>query len=154
MAMEGHARQLEQYAELQEKHIVLLGKNRKIREGLVDLKKLAKKAGVTSTDTRWFECQAEQLVAMRIDHELERDAAKDEAAALQAQLQDTAEAVSAAGELLVRLKEAEEAVCMAQVRIHIHCQDRFHVLFDCSFKRLRSNTTSKKNNNHSEFGRC
>lgn len=114
MAMEGHARQLEQYAELQEKHIVLLGKNRRIREGLVDLKKLAKKAGVTSTDTRWFECQAEQLVAMRIDHELERDAAKEEAQALQAQLHDTAEAVSAAGELLVRLKEAEEAVCMAQ----------------------------------------
>lgn len=116
MAMEGHARQLEQYAELQEKHIVLLGKNRRIREGLVDLKKLAKKAGVTTVDTRWFECQAEQLVAMRIDHELERDAAKDEAQALQAQLRDTAEAVSAAGELLVRLKEAEEAVCMAQVR--------------------------------------
>uniref|UniRef100_A0A7I4BD30 Kinesin motor domain-containing protein n=1 Tax=Physcomitrium patens TaxID=3218 RepID=A0A7I4BD30_PHYPA len=114
MAMEGHARQLEQYAELQEKHISLLGKNRKIREGLVDLKKLAKKAGVTTTDTRWFECQAEQLVAMRIDHELERDAAKEEAAALQAQLQDTVEAVAAAGELLVRLKEAEEAVCMAQ----------------------------------------
>jgi kinesin family protein 15 len=65
MAMEGHARQLEQYAELQEKHITLLGKNRKIREGLVDLKKLAKKAGVTTMDTRWFECQAEQLVAMR-----------------------------------------------------------------------------------------
>ena len=116
MAMEGHARQLEQYAELQEKHIALLGKNRKIREGVVDLKKLAKQAGVTTTDTRWFECQAEQLVAMRIQHELERDAAKDEALALQAQIQDTAEAVSAAGELLVRLKEAEEAVCLAQVR--------------------------------------
>jgi hypothetical protein len=31
------------------------------------------------------------------------------------QLRDTADAVQAAGELLVRLKEAEDAVCMAQV---------------------------------------
>ena len=115
MAMEGHARLLEQYAELQEKHILLLGKNRKIREGVADLKKLAKQAGVTTTDTRWFECQAEQLVAMRIDHELERDVAKDEVLGLQSQLQDTVEAVAAAGELLVRLKEAENAVEMAQV---------------------------------------
>ena len=115
MAMEGHARLLEQYAELQEKHITLLGKNRKIREGVADLKKLAREAGVNTTDSRWFECQAEQLVAMRIDHELERDHAKDEVLGLQAQLQDTVEAVAAAGELLVRLKESEDAVEMAQV---------------------------------------
>ncbi|CAK9208177.1 unnamed protein product [Sphagnum troendelagicum] len=114
MAMEGHARLLEQYAELQEKHIGLLSKNRKIREGVTNLKKLAKKAGVTATETRWFESQAEQLVAMRIDHEHERDAAKDEVEGLKMQLQDTADAVQAAGELLVRLKEAEDAVCMAQ----------------------------------------
>jgi kinesin family protein 15 len=115
MAMEGHARLLEQYAELQEKHIGLLSKNRKIREGVTNLKKLAKKAGVTATETRWFESQAEQLVAMRIDHEHERDAAKDEVEGLKMQLRDTADAVQAAGELLVRLKEAEDAVCMAQV---------------------------------------
>jgi len=114
MAMEGHARLLEQYAELQEKHIGLLSKNRKIREGVTNLKKLAKKAGVTATETRWFESQAEQLVAMRIDHEHERDAAKDEVEGLKMQLRDTADAVQAAGELLVRLKEAEDAVCMAQ----------------------------------------
>ncbi|XP_024385375.1 kinesin-like protein KIN-12A isoform X2 [Physcomitrium patens] len=114
LAMEGHARQLEQYAELQEKHVALLDNNRKIREGVMDLKQLAKKTGVTTTDTSWFECQAEQLVAMRIDHELQRDAARDEVRALRAQLQDTVEAVSAAGELLVRLKEAEEAMCLAQ----------------------------------------
>ena len=90
---------------------MLLVKNRRIREGLVDLKKLAKKVGVTSMDTRWFECQAELLVAMRIDHELERDVAEEKA-----QPQDTAEAISTAGKLLLRLKEAEEAVCMALVR--------------------------------------
>lgn len=120
MAMEGHARLLEQYAELQEKHIALLGKNRKIREGVTDLKKLAKRAGVTAIETRWFESQAEQLVAMRIDHELERDSAKDEVEGLQAQLRDTAEAVAAAGELVVRLKEAEDAVCMAQVSFPLY----------------------------------
>jgi kinesin family protein 15 len=33
MAMTGHARLLEQYAELQERHIILLAKHRKIKEG-------------------------------------------------------------------------------------------------------------------------
>jgi hypothetical protein len=55
--------------ELQEKHIT----QRKIHEGVADLKKLAREVGVKTTNIGWFECQAEQLVAMRIDHELERD---------------------------------------------------------------------------------
>jgi hypothetical protein len=48
---------------------------------------------------------------MRIDHELERDHAKDEVLGLQAQLQDSVEAIAAARVLLVRLKESEDACC-------------------------------------------
>ncbi|KAJ6390141.1 hypothetical protein OIU77_024371 [Salix suchowensis] len=45
-----------------------------------------------------------------------RSQLQDESRGLQAQLRDTAEAVQAAGELLARLKEAEEAVVVAEVR--------------------------------------
>ncbi|KAG5222186.1 kinesin protein [Salix suchowensis] len=81
MAMEGHARMLEQYADLEERHIHLLARHRRIREGIDDVKKAASKAGVRGAESK-----------------------------------DTAEAVQAAGELLARLKEAEEAVVVAEVR--------------------------------------
>nr|GEV80414.1 phragmoplast-associated kinesin-related protein [Tanacetum cinerariifolium] len=80
MAMEGHARLLEQYAGLEEKHINLLTSQRRIEDGILDVKKAAAKAGVKR---------------------------------LQAQLRDMAEAE--AGELLVRLKDAEEAVAAAEI---------------------------------------
>ncbi|KAK9932898.1 hypothetical protein M0R45_020119 [Rubus argutus] len=52
---------------------------------------------------------------MRLERERERRYLRDENKGLQAQLQDTAEAVQAAGELLlIRLKEADEAVATAQ----------------------------------------
>ncbi|CAM6105350.1 unnamed protein product [Calypogeia fissa] len=114
MAMTGHARLLEQYAELQEKHIVLLAKHRKIKEGTADVKKMAKKAGVTSLESRWLDAQALQIVALKLETEEERETSKEEIESLKAQLQDTADAVQAAGELLVRLKEAEESVTIAQ----------------------------------------
>nr|GEZ54619.1 kinesin-like protein KIN-12B [Tanacetum cinerariifolium] len=66
MAMEGHARMLEQYADLEEKHINLLTSQRRIENGILDVKKAAAKARVKT------------------------------------------------GELLVRLKEAEEAVVVAE----------------------------------------
>ncbi|KAB5552709.1 hypothetical protein DKX38_010020 [Salix brachista] len=46
MAMEGHARMLEQYADLEEKHIHLLAKHRRIHEGIDYVKKAASTAGV------------------------------------------------------------------------------------------------------------
>lgn len=46
MVMEGHARLLEQYAELQQKHISMLPTQRKIKEGIADIRHVASKAGV------------------------------------------------------------------------------------------------------------
>eukprot|EP01018_Ginkgo_biloba_P021270 Gb_41072 [translate_table: standard] len=114
MAMEGHARILDQYAELQEKHIGLLAKHRKIREGVVDVKRAALMVGVKGTESHFIEAQAAELIALKLDKEQECQMMKDEIKGLQAQLRDTVEAVQAAGELLVRLKEAEEAVSAAQ----------------------------------------
>lgn len=115
MAMEGHARMLEQYADLEEKHIQLLARHRKIQEGIDDVKKAASKAGVRGAESRFINALAAELSALKVEREKERRYLRDENKRLQAQLRDTAEAVQAAGELLVRLKETEEAVAVAQV---------------------------------------
>lgn len=52
---------------------------------------------------------------MRIDREKERAQLKEQNRRLRIQLRDTAEAVHAAGELLVRLREAEEASTLEKV---------------------------------------
>nr|GEV78323.1 kinesin-like protein KIN-12B [Tanacetum cinerariifolium] len=87
---EGHARMLEQYADIEEKHINLLTSQRRFEDGILDVKKAAAKDGVKSAKS------------------------KDKNKGLQAQLRDMAEAVQAAIELLVRLKEAEEVVAAAE----------------------------------------
>ncbi|KAK3027351.1 hypothetical protein RJ639_041592 [Escallonia herrerae] len=114
MAMAGHARMLEQYAELQEKHIQMLARQRQIQDGIEDVKKAAAKAGVRGAESKFINALAAEISALRVERERERQYLKDENRGLQAQLRDTAEAVQAAGELLVRLKEAEEAVATAQ----------------------------------------
>ena len=111
MAMTGHARLLDQYAELQEKHIILVAKMREIRDGVANVKTVAKKAGLTCTEDRWFDVQATQFVYLKA----EQEQYKDEIKGLQSQLRDTADAVQAAGELVVRLKEAELAAVTAKV---------------------------------------
>jgi len=111
MAMTGHARLLDQYAELQEKHITVVSKIREIRDGVDNMKTVAKKAGLTCTEDRWFDVQAKQILCMKA--ELEQD--KEEIKGLRSQLRDTADAVQAAGELVVRLKEAEHAAVTAKV---------------------------------------
>ncbi|KAK0608715.1 hypothetical protein LWI29_034979 [Acer saccharum] len=116
MAMEGHARMLEQYADLEEKHMQLLARHRKIREGIDDVKKAAAKAGVRGAESKFINSLAAEISALKVEREKERRYLRDENKGLQAQLRDTAEAVQAAGELLVRLKEAEEAVAVAQKR--------------------------------------
>ncbi|KAI9195111.1 hypothetical protein LWI28_011816 [Acer negundo] len=116
MAMEGHARMLEQYADLEEKHMQLLARHRKIREGIDDVKKVAAKAGVRGAESKFINSLAAEISALKVEREKERRYLRDENKGLQAQLRDTAEAVQAAGELLVRLKEAEEAVAVAQKR--------------------------------------
>ncbi|KAL3829272.1 hypothetical protein ACJIZ3_018074 [Penstemon smallii] len=114
MAMEGHARMLEQYAELEEKHIHLLARHRKIQDGIEDVKKAASKAGVRGAESKFINALAAEISALKVEREKERRYFRDEIKGLQAQLRDTAEAVQAAGELLVRLKEAEEAVVTAK----------------------------------------
>lgn len=115
MAMAGHARLLEQYADLEEKHMQLLLRNRKIQDGIADVKKAAARAGVRGTESKFINALAAELSALKVERERERRYLRDENKGLQAQLRDTAEAVQAAGELLVRLKEAEEGVAAAQV---------------------------------------
>ncbi|CAK7348926.1 unnamed protein product [Dovyalis caffra] len=116
MAMEGHARMLEQYADLEEKHIQLLARHRQIQEGIDDVKKAASKAGVRGAESKFINALAAEISALKAEREKERRYFRDESRGLQAQLRDTAEAVQAAGELLVRLKEAEEAVVVAERR--------------------------------------
>jgi hypothetical protein len=81
----------------------------------VDVKKMAKTAGVTSLESRWLDAQALQIAALKVELDEESQKSMEEIQELKTQLQDTAEAVQAAGELLVRLKEAEESVIIAQV---------------------------------------
>lgn len=119
LAMEGHARMLEQYAELEERHMALLARHRKIHEGIDDIKKAAAKAGVKGAESKFINALAAEISALKVEREKERRYFRDENRGLQAQLRDTAEAVQAAGELLVRLKEAEEAVATAQVSFYI-----------------------------------
>ncbi|KAJ6403864.1 hypothetical protein OIU84_012126 [Salix udensis] len=116
MAMEGHARMLEQYADLEERHIHLLARHRRIREGIDDVKKAASKAGVRGAESKFINALAAEISALKAEREKERRYFRDESRGLQAQLRDTAEAVQAAGELLARLKEAEEAVVVAEMR--------------------------------------
>ncbi|WOL11373.1 kinesin-like protein KIN-12A [Canna indica] len=115
-AMQGHARILEQYADLQEKHISLLARHRKITDGIEDVKKAAVRAGVKGAESKFINSLAAEISALRADREKERRYWRDENKGLQAQLRDTAEAVQAAGELLVRLKETEEAAAIAEKR--------------------------------------
>nr|XP_027117045.1 kinesin-like protein KIN-12B [Coffea arabica] len=116
MAMEGHARMLEQYAELEEKHMQLLARHRKIQDGIEDVKKAAAKAGIRGAESKFINALAAEISVLKVERERERRYFWDENRGLQAQLRDTAEAVQAAGELLVRLKDAEEATAVAEKR--------------------------------------
>ncbi|KAL2332636.1 hypothetical protein Fmac_013849 [Flemingia macrophylla] len=116
MAIEGHARLLEQYADLEEKHIELLARHRHIQDGIEDVKKAATRAGVRGAESRFINALAAEISVLKAGREKERRILRDENKGLQAQLKDTAEAVQAAGELLLRLKEAEDAVITAQKR--------------------------------------
>lgn len=118
-AMQGHAHILEQYAELQEKHIALLGRHRRISDGIEDVKRAAANAGVKGTESKFIDALATEISVLRAEREKERRYWRDENKGLQAQLRDTAEAVQAAGEVLVRLKEAEESATIAKVNLQL-----------------------------------
>uniref|UniRef100_A0A7N1A9R1 Uncharacterized protein n=1 Tax=Kalanchoe fedtschenkoi TaxID=63787 RepID=A0A7N1A9R1_KALFE len=90
MAMQGHARMLEQYADLEEKHIELLARHRKIQEGSEELKKIACRAGVRGADSKFINILASQISALKVGRDKERQQLKEEIKVLQAQLRDTA----------------------------------------------------------------
>ncbi|XP_043688741.1 kinesin-like protein KIN-12F isoform X2 [Telopea speciosissima] len=112
-AVLGHARIIEHYAELQEKYNDLLEKHKRIMEGIAEVKRAAAKAGGKG-NSRFVKSLAAELSALRVEREREREQLKKENKSLRIQLRDTAEAVHAAGELLVRLREAEEAASIAE----------------------------------------
>ncbi|XP_020162174.1 kinesin-like protein KIN-12A isoform X2 [Aegilops tauschii subsp. strangulata] len=104
-AMQGYTRILEQYADLEERHIGLHAMHRKILDGVEDVKMRAAKAGVKGVELRFLNSLGAEISFLRAENKSLHD-----------QRKDTAEAVQAAGELLVRLKEAEEATTVAQNR--------------------------------------
>ncbi|MED6205565.1 hypothetical protein PIB30_018737 [Stylosanthes scabra] len=109
----GHARMLEHYVELQEKYNDLVAKHNAVMEGIAEVKKAAAKAGKKG-HARFAKSLAAELSALRVEREREAKFLKKENMSLKIQLRDTAEAVHAAGELLVRLREAEHAVSIAE----------------------------------------
>ncbi|KAL2472909.1 Kinesin motor family protein [Forsythia ovata] len=113
-AVIGHARLVEHYADLQEKYNDLEGKYRTIMEGIAEVKMAAAKAGAKGCGSRFAKSLAVELSALRMERERERKLLKKENQRLRIQLKDTAEAVHAAGELLARLREAEEATSVAE----------------------------------------
>ncbi|KAI3969418.1 hypothetical protein MKX01_019979 [Papaver californicum] len=114
-AVLGHARMVEHYVELQEKHNESLERNRRIMEGIAEVKRAAAKAGGKGkSNSRFLKSLATELSALRVEREREREHLRKENNRLKIQLRDTAEAVHAAGELLVRLREAEEAVSVTE----------------------------------------
>ncbi|KAE9614756.1 putative plus-end-directed kinesin ATPase [Lupinus albus] len=109
----GHARMVEHYVDLQEKYNDLAAKHNAIMEGISEVKKAAAKAGKKGR-ARFAKSLAAELSALRVEREREAKFLKKENTSLKIQLRDTAEAVHAAGELLVRLREAEHAASVAE----------------------------------------
>lgn len=124
-AVLGHARMIEHYAELQEKYNDLVAKHRAIMEGIAEVKRAAAKAGKKGQGSRFAKSLAAELSLMRVEREKERDLLKKENRSLKIQLRDTAEAVHAAGELLVRLREAEHAASVAEVSNKLSSYSKF-----------------------------
>ncbi|CAI9088287.1 OLC1v1022581C1 [Oldenlandia corymbosa var. corymbosa] len=110
----GHARMVEHYAELQENYNDLVAKHRSVMGGVAEIKRAAAKAGAKGHGSRFARCLAAELSALRVQRDRERELLKKENIKLRTQLRDTAEAVHAAGELLVRLREAEETASVSE----------------------------------------
>ncbi|CAH8337087.1 unnamed protein product [Eruca vesicaria subsp. sativa] len=116
-AMLGHSRFIEQYTELQQEYDELVERHQVTMAGIVDVKKAAAKAAVKGRHGKSFaKAFSAELTAIRAEKEKEREFLKKENKGLKIQLRDTAEAVQAAGELLIRLREAEQYVHSSEER--------------------------------------
>ncbi|KAF1894727.1 hypothetical protein Lal_00021019 [Lupinus albus] len=112
-AVIGHSRMVEHYADLQEKYDDLVAKHGAMMEGVAEVKKAVTNASKKG-HARFAKSLAAELSALRVERESESKLLKKENHILKSQLRDTAEAVQAAGELLVRLREAEHAASVAE----------------------------------------
>ncbi|XP_058788075.1 kinesin-like protein KIN-12F [Vicia villosa] len=112
-AVNGHGRMVEHYTDLQEKYDDLASMHDAMKEGISELKKAVTKASKKG-QARFAKSLSAELSALRMERERESKLLKKENYCLKIQLRDTAEAVQAAGELLVRLREAEQAAYVAE----------------------------------------
>ncbi|KAL0855555.1 hypothetical protein Bca101_060708 [Brassica carinata] len=117
-AVLGHARFVEHYTELQEKYNDLGSRYKATGEWITELKKAVAKAGKKGCGSRFAKSLATELSALRVEKERERDFLKKENVSLKIQLRDTAEAVHTAGEVLVRLREAEQSASVAEEKFN------------------------------------
>ncbi|KAF8109693.1 hypothetical protein N665_0093s0046 [Sinapis alba] len=117
-AVLGHARFVEHYTELQEKYNDLGSRYKATGEWITELKKAVAKAGKKGCGSRFAKSLATELSALRVEKERERDFLKKENVSLKIQLRDTAEAVHTAGEVLVRLQEAEQSASAAEEKFN------------------------------------
>ncbi|CAH2053247.1 unnamed protein product [Thlaspi arvense] len=117
-AVLGHARFVEHYTELQEKYNDLGSRHKATVEWITELKKAVAKAGKKGCGSRFAKSLATELSALRVERERERDLLKKENVSLKIQLRDTAEAVHTAGEVLVRLREAEQTASSAEEKFN------------------------------------
>ncbi|KAM1006883.1 hypothetical protein COP2_003672 [Malus domestica] len=109
-----HARMVEHYAALQDKYNDLVAKHCAIMAGRAEVKRAAAKAGAKGRGSHFSKSLATELSVLRVEKERERELLKKENKSLKIQLRDTAEAVHAAEELLVRLREAEHLASVAE----------------------------------------
>lgn len=114
-AVIGHGRMVEHYTDLQEKYDNLVAKHDATMEGIAEVKKAVAKPSKKGP-ARFAKSLSAELSALRVERERESKLLKRENQSLKIQLRDTAEAVQAAGELLVRLREAEQAASVAEVQ--------------------------------------
>ena len=72
MAIEGHPRMLEQYTYLEEKHIHLLARHRRIHQGIDDVKKEASKAGVRAVESKFINALGTEIFELKAEREKKR----------------------------------------------------------------------------------
>ena len=65
MAIEGHARMLEQYTDLEERHIHL-------HEGIVDVKKATSKARVRGVESKFINALGTEIFELKAEREKKR----------------------------------------------------------------------------------
>ncbi|VVB11433.1 unnamed protein product [Arabis nemorensis] len=143
-AVLGHTRFIEQYTELQEKYNELGEKHGVMMAGITDVKKAASKAAMNGRHGKRFaKAFSAELSAIRAEKEKEREFLKKENKSLRTQLRDTAEAVQAAGELLVRLRESEQALQVYEERFNVVEEEK---------ERLKNQMEQLKSKHKTEMG--